>query len=99
MRIECRNCNSPKCDGCNIYTLATMLHKGKLDCLMDEHRSIVISPEILRPKGKWELVECNVDCDVIAVRCSVCKMKRFGTSNFCPNFGADMRGDNYAQSN
>jgi hypothetical protein len=38
--IDCRNCDSPNCKGCNIYTLATMLNAGKFDCLMNANRSI-----------------------------------------------------------
>lgn len=45
--IECRSCDSRYCDGCNIYILAGMLHKGELDCLMDAQHTIVLSPESL----------------------------------------------------
>lgn len=38
--IECRECTSPSCKGCNTYTLSLMLHHGKFDCLMDGNRSI-----------------------------------------------------------
>lgn len=38
--IGCRNCGSPNCKGCNIYTLATMLNNGKFDCLMDGKHSV-----------------------------------------------------------
>lgn len=39
-----------------------------------------------RQKGKWEL-------DSIGAYCSECKIHPDYTSNFCPNCGADMRGD------
>lgn len=38
--IECRNCSSPDCHGCNVYTLATMLNTGKFDCLMNGNRCV-----------------------------------------------------------
>lgn len=96
--IECRNCVSPYCDGCNIYTLATMLREGKIDCLMDEHHSISIDPEDLRPKGRWVVSGCGFDT------CSECRkvysdgwfsihgFKPRMKFNYCPNCGADMRG-------
>lgn len=68
--IECRDCDSPHCDGCNIYTLAMMLHRGELDCLMDEHYSIVKAPTV-------DAVE--------VVRCGECKHMRieFGYVRWC----------------
>ena len=38
--IGCRNCDSPDCHGCNMYTLSRMLNSGKFDCLMNGNRSI-----------------------------------------------------------
>ena len=38
--IPCRDCSSPRCEGCNTYTLSQMLHKGRFDCLMDGNRTI-----------------------------------------------------------
>lgn len=38
--IGCRNCSSPDCRGCNVYTLATMLNTGKFDCLMNGNRCV-----------------------------------------------------------
>lgn len=38
--IGCRECDSPDCSGCNIYTLACALAKGKLNWAKDEHNSI-----------------------------------------------------------
>lgn len=35
--IGCRSCDSPSCEGCNIYILDTMLRKGKFDRIMYEH--------------------------------------------------------------
>lgn len=38
--IECRNCDSHDCKGCNLKNLETMLNNGKFDCLMNENRCI-----------------------------------------------------------
>lgn len=38
--IDCRECDSPYCDGCNIYILATALSKGKFDWMKTEKNSI-----------------------------------------------------------
>ena len=38
--IGCRECDSPDCSGCNIYTLACALAKGKLNWAKGEHNSI-----------------------------------------------------------
>lgn len=35
--IGCRGCDSPSCEGCNIYILDTMFRKGKFDRIMYEH--------------------------------------------------------------
>ena len=35
--IGCHSCDSPSCEGCNIYTLDTMLRRGKFDRIMYEH--------------------------------------------------------------
>ena len=85
--IECRRCDARNCEGCNILTLTEMLHKGKLDCLMDEHRSIVIAPESLRPKGRW------IESEPGYRLCSHCMADvaiYSGHTNYCPNCGAKM---------
>ena len=53
--IECRSCDSPSCEGCNVYILKKMLHAGELDCLMNAHHTIVRSPKTLRPTGHWNI--------------------------------------------
>lgn len=50
------------------------------------------------PKGKWELLD---ECSNEGVYCSICHKKVYRKeyanqkvkSNFCPNCGADMRGE------
>jgi hypothetical protein len=88
--IECRRCDARNCEGCNMLTLAEMLHKGDLDCLMDEHHSIVLTPESIRPKGRWRL---NKDG---SGTCSECHRTRNDVwdmdnwDNFCSHCGAKM---------
>lgn len=65
---------------------------------MQEHRHILhildkiptINPESLRPQGKWE-----IGSDGYYPYCSKCKdePKNGVMTNFCPNCGADMRGN------
>ena len=45
-----------------------------------------------RKKGKWELLSIMHSMPPTYVyRCSECGMETFGTHDFCPNCGADMR--------
>ena len=39
-RIDCKNCDSPTCKGCNIYILATALNSRELDSCIDESGTI-----------------------------------------------------------
>ena len=97
--IDCRSCDSPYCIGCNLYTLATMLHKGKLNCLMNEHRSIAIDPESLRPTGEWIEHEFEEEpCSGSEYECSVCGMYQYDNTYYCPNCGANMKGETECSS-
>ena len=100
--IECRRCDARNCKGCNMYTLSEMLRRGEFDCMMDEHHSIVITPESLRPKGRWEYHDCVCTGEgiVSVYACSQCHgiieeetFDNLNFTNYCPNCGADMRGD------
>ena len=87
--IECRNCDSPNCEGCNILTLAKMLHDGKFDCLMDANHSVdrFADVEPLR-HGRW-----NADG-----RCTACgghapfyaMSREYYKSDYCFECGARM---------
>lgn len=84
--IECRNCDSLYCEGCNIYTLAKMLHKGKFDSLMDDEHSVneILEAEPVK-HGKY-ITDWLGD-----VSCSLCGAKWLDiTQNYCPNCGAKM---------
>lgn len=49
-----------------------------------------------RPKGKWiktnDYVTCAYGC-IDYVKCSCCKNDSLEEGDYCPNCGADMRGD------
>lgn len=45
--IECRDCESKNCYGCNILTLAEMLNSGAFDGMMDEHHSIIPAAKVV----------------------------------------------------
>jgi hypothetical protein len=54
--IECRNCDSPYCNGCNVNTLSKMLHKGAFKWITDDHHSIIPVAEVVAVKhGRWKL--------------------------------------------
>ena len=85
-KIGCRDCMSPNCEGCNVYTLYMMLETGKFERLMNGNRSIVnieASPHVV---GTWKPHNNTYVCSVCGRPVS------FWQSPFCPNCGADMRG-------
>lgn len=85
--IGCRSCDSKNCSGCNLLTLEEMLCKGDFDCLMDESRSIVATPESLRPKGRWKGEGLG------DYSCSLCTEIVSGNNyNYCHICGAKMEG-------
>ena len=102
--IECRNCTSPSCKGCNTYTLSQMLHYGKFDCLMNENRAIHFADVAPVVHGRWiDYHFIKTDCPKSgfpSVKCSHCGITFCDIINvhgymyhYCPNCGADMRGD------
>jgi len=48
-----------------------------------------------RPRGEWERVSADkyVQHAYYFYRCSKCGYDHIGKTNFCPNCGADMRGE------
>lgn len=99
--IECRRCDSRNCDGCNNFTLVQMFHKGKFDCLLDEHNSINPAADVKLVKyGRWvEMVEREHDdytgeyWDEVYYNCLECDYASDWKAPYCPNCGADMRED------
>ena len=87
--IECRECDSLYCKGCNLKNLETMLRNGKFDCIMNENRCINTAADIAPVvHGQW--VDNGIP-DSILSGCSVCGFT-CGSSSFfyCPNCGAKM---------
>ena len=54
-RIGCKDCDSPYCQGCNMYTLWRALMQGRFDGLMGDNHAIHITADIA------EVVRCK-DC-------------------------------------
>lgn len=96
--IECRECTSPSCKGCNTYTLSLMLHHGKFDCLMDGNRSIHSAAVVPVVHGRWDgekdhgdfrEVKCTACGGILLVKWST----RLSEYSYCPNCGARMDGE------
>lgn len=92
--ISCRSCDSPSCKGCNIYTLSTMLNKGKFDSLMNDNRSINPTADVAEVKHAEWVLEYGTYGRMI---CSLCKeealandFNEYVDSDFCPHCGAKM---------
>jgi len=70
--IDCVNCGSPDCRGCNVYTLAEALRQGKLDWAMNENRSIRIENlnmyHALAAEGRLITLPCSPGTPVYVVR-------------------------------
>ena len=102
--IGCRNCSSPDCRGCNVYTLAMMLSTGKFDCLMNGNRCVDRFADVAPVRhGRWLKTEeplgwQEVDC----IECSACHESWIADEDYgldfadfwkyCPNCGARMDG-------
>lgn len=68
--------------------------------LKEEIESIPTADVVERKKGKWayERVDFSVAVSpgayvISSPTCSVCGFHEFEATNFCPNCGADMRGE------
>lgn len=69
--IECRECDSPHCKGCNLKNLETMLRNGKFDCIMNENRCINTAADVAPVvHGRWKLLRKGDWTSVFV--CSVC---------------------------
>ena len=92
--IECRECPSPVCRGCNNYILATALREGKFDVFKEngtvriEKIPAVDAVEVKH--GRWERTSKSL------MACSACGNcvvdDRISGLFFCPNCGARMDG-------
>ena len=92
--IGCRNCDSPDCKGCNLKNLETMLNNGKFDCLMNENRCINPSEDVATVRhGNWEIVVGSNGKEYMVCTCCRVSQDLTGVFTYCPNCGADMRGE------
>ena len=69
-----------ECDNCNYYE----------NCIGNQYCGLIDRAPTIeeRPKGKWICVRW------MQYKCSECDYDDIGTAtNYCPNCGADMRGD------
>ena len=87
---------------CGDFSILSEKDKSRVDeidsCIADVINAPTIDPEELRPKGEWKRME---DSECYWFECSECgepplkKYKYDCFSHYCPNCGADMRGDGH----
>ena len=95
--IACRRCDSPDCKGCNLKRLETMLKNGKFDFLMNQNLAINASADVAPVvHGRWLCVDTDTEQFFL---CSRCKKKEYLESDYCPNCGSRMDGDDDAKEN
>lgn len=92
--IECRECDSPHCKGCNLKNLETMLRNGKFDCIMNENRCINTAADVVPVvHGEWDGNNCTV-CKLPWNYNMVQDADDWGyfdpMPDYCPNCGAKM---------
>ena len=99
--IECRECTSPYCQGCNLYILSRALRDGKFDSLMNENRLVVV-PKNVTPVRQGRNIHDTVP-EHCEFKCSLCGAELssvYGGRNdfgmdggylkYCPNCGCRM---------
>lgn len=59
----------------------------------DINNAPTIGPESLRPKGEWKVYLGGKELMCTACQATFWDENGNGGSNFCPNCGADMRGE------
>lgn len=97
--IECRNCDSHDCKGCNLKNLETMLKNGKFDCLMNENRCINTAADVAPVRhGRW-IEPSRLYYGAKQYECSLCYSDTFWKKHsitekypYCPNCGCRMDG-------
>lgn len=94
--IECRECDSPYCKGCNLKNLEMMLRNGKFDCIMNENRCINTTADVAPVvHGRWGTGRFNLETGNYEEQCTRCRnfSKEYGKP-YCPNCGAKMDKSN-----
>ena len=95
--IACRDCDSWNCKGCNINTLSKMLENGKFDCLMNDHRSINPTADVVEVRhGEWMK---SKDDFYVCSECGTCCQYtpyfdhiEYWECRYCQHCGAKMDG-------
>lgn len=91
--IECRECTSTHCKGCNIYILSRALQDGKFDSIMNANHCITVPDKIIPARhGKWELevLDGPPGHRPVCIVCSECHTINCHATPYCPNCGAQM---------
>ena len=84
--FDCNRCN---CDECSLN-----YEQGNMGEQKEALDMAIKALEQTRPKGTWIFKNDNIAIPTGYYQCSECKEgKLLVKDNFCPNCGADMRGD------
>lgn len=65
---------------------------GQIEWCAELRTRVISLPSADRPTGEWHKTE-NEEMEITGYYCSVCDMPTNEPTNFCPNCGADMRGE------
>ena len=81
-------------DGLNNPDKLKAFGHDAIEVLTEIHFAPTIDPASLRPKGEWIMKETMIRSPFAKnVYCSECLEEASFAHNFCPNCGADMRGN------
>lgn len=87
--ISCRNCQSPYCDGCNLYRLEGMLKSGKLNGIMNENHAVMnvsVRPDV---EAAW-VYRQSTGCEHCS-SCGAMKPPAYHMNDYCGRCGARMK--------
>lgn len=63
----------------------------------DHEQAVKLIRDIVTPEGKWVFAQYDANPNIGNWHCSLCRhiifQKFKSTANYCPNCGADMRGE------
>ena len=70
------------------------IEAGISNAILRLENASTLTLDDLRPKGRWNPLPEDDREQMIGDQCSLCGYEHFGSRfNFCPNCGADMRGE------